>query len=58
MESLLNKVASIQKCFPMNAAEVLRTAFLIEHLWWLLLFSSNPESPNAIGPLYFNTFPY
>ena len=25
------------KCFFVNIAKFLRTAFLIEHLWWLLL---------------------
>ena len=24
------------RCFPMNVAKFLRTAFFIEHLWWLL----------------------
>ena len=26
------------RCFPVNFAEFLRTPFIIEHLWWLLLF--------------------
>ena len=26
------------RCFPVNFAKFLRTPFLIEHLWWLLLF--------------------
>ena len=27
------------QCFSVNTAKYLRTAFLIEHLWWLLLFT-------------------
>ena len=26
------------RCFPVNFTKFLRTSFLIEHLWWLLLF--------------------
>ena len=26
------------RCFPVNFAKFLRTAFFIEHFWWLLLF--------------------
>ena len=47
-ESLFNKVAGRHetllkkrlwhRCFPVNFAKFLRTPFLIEHLWWLLLF--------------------
>ena len=38
LKSLFNKVAGIAgKCFPVNIAKCLRTAFFIEHLWWLLL---------------------
>ena len=44
LESLLNKVAGIWRCFPMNAVKVLRTTSLIRHFWWLLLLSSNPQS--------------
>ena len=44
----LNNVADLQannfikkrlqhRCFPVNVAKFLRTAFFIEHLWWLLL---------------------
>ena len=29
------------RCFPVSFANFLRTPFLIEHLWWLLLFSEN-----------------
>ena len=28
------------RCFPVNIAKFLRTAFSIEHLWWLLLFNT------------------
>ena len=45
---LYNKVAGIQACnfikksfqprfFPVNIVKIFRTAFFIEHLWWLLL---------------------
>ena len=27
------------KCFPVNFAKLLTTPFLIEHLWWLLLYN-------------------
>ena len=48
LESPFNKVADLQaykfiekrlqlRCFPLNIAKSLRTAFFIEHLWWLLL---------------------
>ena len=33
-----------QRCFPVNFAKFLRTAFLIEHQRWLLLFVGNNES--------------
>ena len=47
LESFFNKVASLKaynfikkrlrhRCFPVNMAKLLRTAFFIEHLWWLL----------------------
>ena len=47
-ESLFSKVAGLRaatllkkglwyRCFPVNFAKFLRTPFLIEHLWWLLL---------------------
>ena len=26
------------RCFPVNCAKFLRTPFLTEHLWWLLLY--------------------
>ena len=48
LESLLKKVAGPEarkyiksrlqdRCFPVNIAKFLRTAFYIEQLWWLLL---------------------
>ena len=48
LESLFNKNAGLQvynftkkrlkhRCFPVNIAKFLRTAFFIEHLWWMLL---------------------
>ena len=30
------------KCFPVNIANFLRTAFFIKHIWWLLLELVNP----------------
>ena len=41
----LNKVSGLRpakkrlwhRCFPVNFAKFLRTAFSLEHLWWLLL---------------------
>ena len=47
LESLFNKVAGRKTCnfikktqhrrFPVNFVKFLRTPFLTEHLWWLLL---------------------
>ena len=48
LESLFKKVAGLEarksikerlqhRCFPVNIAKFLRTAFSIEQLWWLLL---------------------
>ena len=48
LESLFKKVAGLKarksikrrlqhRCFPVNIAKFLKTAFSIEHLWWLLL---------------------
>ena len=34
--TLLKKVLW-HRCFPVNFAKFLRTPFIIEHLWWLLL---------------------
>ena len=47
-ESLFNEVADLRpatllkqrlwhRCFPVNFEKFLKTAFLTEHLWWLLL---------------------
>ena len=47
-ESLFNKVEGLRpatllkkrlwrRCFPVNVAKFLRTPFVSEHLWWLLL---------------------
>ena len=47
--SFFNKVAGLRpatllkkrlwhRCFPVNFAKFLRTPFLTEHLWWLLLY--------------------
>ena len=33
---------TVSECFPVNFAKILRTPFLIEHLWWLLLLFINP----------------
>ena len=49
---LFNKVASLRlatllkkklwhRSFPVNFAKILRTPFLTEHLWWLLLYEVN-----------------
>ena len=35
-----NKVAGLRR-FPVNFAKFLKTLFLTEHLWWLLLVSVN-----------------
>ena len=37
-------------CFPVNIAKFLRAAFLVEHLWWLLLTSTphNDFSKNTM----------
>ena len=32
------------RCFPVNYAKFLRTPFLTEHLWWLLLNMRNEKS--------------
>ena len=48
LETLLKKVAGLEarkfikrklqhRCFPVNIAKLLRTAFSIVQLWWLLL---------------------
>ena len=33
----LQKKRLCHSCFPVNSAELLRTPFFIEYLWWLLL---------------------
>ena len=35
---LIQLQASRHRCFPANFVKFLRTPFLTEHLWWLLLF--------------------
>ena len=51
LESVFNNVAGLKvwgfikkrlqhSCFPKNVTKLLRTAFLIEHLRWLLLTTS------------------
>ena len=58
LESLLNKVASLQdcnfikkrpqhRCFPVNIARFLRKAYIIEYLWQLLLIVFNPYLANV-----------
>ena len=37
-EPTLLKKRPWHRCFPVNFARVLRTPFIIEHLWWLLLY--------------------
>ena len=32
------------RCFPVNFAKFLRIPFLIEHLWWLLLFFAENDA--------------
>ena len=35
------------RCFPVNFVKFLRTPFIIEHLWWLLLeCDANTKVPN------------
>ena len=49
LESLFNNIVGLKacnfikkrlqhRCFPLNIAKFLKTAFFIEHLYWLLLF--------------------
>ena len=42
------------RCFPVNFAKFLRTPFLTEHLWWLLLESGNW---NKLAPIYKKSLP-
>ena len=38
------------RCFPMNFVKFLRTAFFIEHLWWLLFSNKkNDEISGKVG---------
>ena len=37
------------RCFPVNIAKSLRTAFFIEHLWWLRLSLSTSHENNTPG---------
>ena len=46
------------RCFPVNIAKFVRTAFFMEHLWWLLLekycrnnFASTDAEYKISGPL-------
>ena len=60
-ESLFfNKVACLS--FPLNCAKLLRTPFLTEHLWWLLLYFEKYCSLHYIAqryhPLYFKFIVY
>ena len=34
---LISKKRPWHKCFPVNFVKFLRTSFLTQHLWWLLL---------------------
>ena len=46
----LNKATSLRlwhRCFPVNFVKFLRTPFLKEHLWWLLLYKPLTSSDNA-----------
>ena len=65
LESILNKVASLQacnfikkrpqhRCFPVNIARFLRKAYIIEYLWWLLLIVFNPYLANVAFLLLLN----
>ena len=55
LESFFHKVAGLKtcnfnkarlqhRCFPVNIANFVETAFFIEHVWWLLL--KNGKQPN------------
>ena len=35
--------AGRHRCFPVNFVKLLRTPFLIEHPWWLLLWIISPR---------------
>ena len=40
----LNKKRLPYRCFPVNIEKFLRSAFLIEHVWWLLLIVARCSS--------------
>ena len=42
----LLKMRIWHSCFPVNFANILRTPFFIEHLWWLLLSKNNKNNKN------------
>ena len=51
----LSKKRLQHMCFFVNIAEFLRTAFLIDHLWWLLLFTFiKTESENLVFSCYYH----
>ena len=40
-------------CFPVNFAKFLRTSFLTEHLWWLLLkYFPGERNPQKVFLIY------
>ena len=43
--TLLNK-RLWHSCFPVNFAKFLRTPFLTDHLWWMLLYKTISILPN------------
>ena len=58
-ESLFYKVAGLRpatllkkrlwhRCFPVNFTKFLRTPFIIEHLWWLLLIFGSAENNGKV----------
>ena len=40
------------RCLSVNFAKFLRTPFLTEHFWWLLLFLSTPLTSILVNPFY------
>ena len=61
---LFNKVAGLRpatllkkrlwhRCFPLNFAKFLRTPFLTEHLWWLLLIVDKLSANTTIRALQY-----
>ena len=62
----LNKVATLRpstlsrkrlwhRCFPVNFAKFLRTSFIKEHLWWLLLKILTISAVQVFSPEPFST---